>query len=292
MSDPVVAQIWRYPAKSMLGERLDDVAVTPTGLLGDRGWAVRDEVRGGIRGAKKISELMHLGARYLAPPSDRNTTPHIELSLPDGSFVSSADDDVNERVSAALGHAVTLWPLQPPDDLDHYRRGAPDSDDLMVELRDMFQRTEDEPLPDFSVFPPEIIEFESPPGTYVDAFPLLVMTTGSLATLQDRLPSSAIDLRRFRPNLLVDVDATSDDPWPELAWIGRRARIGTATIEFVTACPRCKMITLPVEELPTDRGIMRTVVAEAEQNLGVYATVVAPGHVTNGDAVEFLPSSD
>jgi len=288
MSEPVVEQIWRYPAKSMLGERLDEVVLTPTGLLGDRGWAVRDEVRGGIRGAKKIGELMHLGARYLAPPSERNATPHIEITLPDGSHVSTADEDAAERVSAALDHRVTLWPLQPPDDLDHYRRGAPDSDDLMDELRDMFQRTEDEPLPDFSVFPPEIIEFESPPGTYVDAFPLLVLTTGSLASLQARLPDAAIDLRRFRPNLLVGADAMGDDDWPELAWVGRRGRIGTATVEFVTPCPRCKMITLPVAELPTDRSIMRTVVRDAEQNLGVYATVVEPGTVAEGDALVLL----
>lgn len=288
MSEPTVDQIWRYPAKSMLGERLRDADLLTTGMLGDRGWAVRDEVRGGIRGAKKIGELMHLGARYLAPPSDRNATPHIEITLPDGTFVSSSDPDVNDRVSAALDHSVTLWPLQPPTDLDHYRRGAPDSDDLMVELRDMFQRTEEEPLPDFSVFPPEIMEYESPPGTYVDAFPLLVLTTGSMESLQRLAPDSAIDLRRFRPNLLVAADATEDEPWPELAWVGRRAAIGGATIEFVTPCPRCVMITRAVQELPADRSIMRTVVREAEQNLGVYATVVEAGSVAEGDVLHLL----
>lgn len=287
MSDAVLDQIWRYPAKSMLGERVSSAEVTLAGLLGDRGWAVRDEVRGGIRGAKKIGELMHLGARYLAPPSERNASPHIEVSLPDGTRVSSADADVHARISAALDHEVTLWPLQPPDDLDHYRRGAPDSDDLLVELRDLFQRTEDEPLPDLSVFPPEILEFESPPGTYVDAFPLLVMTTTSMRSLQELLPTSAIDLRRFRPNLLVEVgDDTAS--WPEVDWTGRRATIGSVTVEFVTPCPRCVMITRAVEELPVDRAIMRTVVAEANQNLGIYATVVEPGTVAEGDVLTLV----
>lgn len=40
-----------------------------------------------------------------------------------------------------------------------------------------------EPFPDFSVFPPEIIESGSPPGSYVDAF-LLLLTRQSLDTLQ------------------------------------------------------------------------------------------------------------
>lgn len=283
-----VQQIWRYPAKSMLGERLDGAELTMAGLVGDRGWAVRDEERGGIRGAKKISALMDLGARSLRQPTAAEPSPPIEITLRDGSIVLSSDTDVNERLSASLDHQVTLWPLQPATDLDHYRRGAPDSDDLLVELRDIFGRTEDEPLPDLSVFPPEILEFESPPGSYLDAFPLLVMTTGSLATLTERLPDSAIDVRRFRPNLLVDAPATDAEPWPELTWQGRRARVGGAVIEMVTPCPRCKMITLPFAELPTDRRIMRTVVAEADQCLGMYATVVEAGTVAVGDTLEFL----
>ncbi|MFN8050007.1 MAG: MOSC domain-containing protein [Acidimicrobiales bacterium] len=282
-SSPTVAEVWRFPAKSMLGERLDAVELTPLGVLGDRGWAVRDEVRGGIRGAKKIAELMQLGARYLAPPTERNPSPHIEITLPDGSRVSSADPDVNERLSAALDHAVSLWPLQPPTDLDHYRRGAADSDDLLAELRDIFGRLEDEPLPDLSPFPPEILEYESPLGTYYDAFPLLLLTTASMRSLQALVPESKIDLRRFRPNVVLDVDADPDDPWPELAWVGKQFTLGEATIEVVTPCPRCVMITREVQELPTDRSIMRAVVRDADQNLGVYATVVERGVVRPGD---------
>ena len=60
-----VDEIWRYPVKSMAGERLPGTAVGPQGLTGDRGWAVRDEERGGIRGAKKIPELMVLGSHML-----------------------------------------------------------------------------------------------------------------------------------------------------------------------------------------------------------------------------------
>ena len=63
-----VGELYRYPVKSMAGERLDEVLLGPKGVLGDRAWAVRDEVRGGIRGAKKIPALMGLRARYPAPP--------------------------------------------------------------------------------------------------------------------------------------------------------------------------------------------------------------------------------
>ena len=63
-----VSQVWRYPVKSMQGERLDSVELGPRGLPGDRAWAVRDEVRGGIRGAKQLADLMKYAARYPAQP--------------------------------------------------------------------------------------------------------------------------------------------------------------------------------------------------------------------------------
>lgn len=281
-----VTEIWRYPVKSMLGERLDRAPLVTSGLLGDRGWALRDEVRGGMRGAKKLPGLMRFGSRYLAEPSEDRPSPPVEIVLPDGSVTGSGDTEVNERVTAALDHAVSLWPLRPHTDLEHYRRSAPDHEDLMEELRAIFGRLPDEPLPDLGIFPVELIEYESPPGSYVDAFPLLLMTTGSMRTLQRIAPSSAIDIRRFRPNIVID---TGDaDGWPELDWVGRRFRLGTALVEVYVACPRCVMVTHEVAELSADRDVLRTIVREADQNLGVYATVVEPGTVAEGD--ELVPA--
>jgi hypothetical protein len=277
-----VSELWRYPVKSMMGESLESLDIGSGGVAGDRGWAVRDEVRGGIRGAKKIGALMDLAARYMGEPGGP-----VEISLPDGSSVTSADAKVNERLSAALDHEVSLWPLMPADDLDHYRRGEPDSDDLMEELRSVFGRLEDEPLPDLSVFPPEILEFESPPGTYVDAFPLLVISTSALEAMGDALPESVIDVKRFRPNIVVDTGDAAGHP--ELGWEGRRMRIGGAELELVVSCPRCVMVTRRVgPEIPQDRSVLRHIVADLGQNLGIYANVATPGGVTVGDEAVLL----
>jgi uncharacterized protein YcbX len=281
-----VTEIWRYPVKSMAGEQLAATGVGALGLPGDRSWAVRDEERGGIRGAKKIPELMRCGARLLAEPDPAGATP-VAMRLPDGSTVRSDAADASARLSAALGKTVTLWPLQPADHLDHYRRGAPTYDDLEQELRATFALEPGEPLPDLAGLPPEIFEFESPPGTYFDAFPLLLLTESSLARLAALAPGSRIDVRRFRPNFLLSVPDAGPG-FPEAAWPGKRLRIGTTTVEVTIGCMRCVMTTLPFDDVPQDPQIMRVLVREARQCLGAYARVVEAGTVRQGDPVELL----
>ena len=281
-----VSELWRYPVKSMVGETIETIRLDELGVVGDRTWAARDLERGGIRGAKKIGALMQLVARDLGDGE-------VEISLPDGSVVRTSDPDVDERVSAAIDHPVSLEPLRPADDLDHYRRGAPDSEDIEVEMRGIFGREADEPFPDFSVFPPALAEFESPPGTYYDAFPLMVMTTAALAALARALPESNVDVRRFRPSLVIETgdDSTSASTpgHPEFDWRGRRATIGTATIQFDAPCPRCVMVTRQIDErIPPDRAVLRHIVRDLDQNLGVYATIVEPGVVTVGDRLTLV----
>lgn len=281
-----VAELRRYPVKSMGGERLDAVELAAGGLPGDRAWAVRDEVRGGIRGAKKIPALMGLRARYTRPPAPTGSSP-AEIALPDGSTLATGDADVHDRLSAALDHPVTLWPLLPADALDHYRRGAPAHEDFEQELRAIFGRSADEPLPDLSLFPPEVLEFESPPGTYFDAYPLLLLSEASLQRMNEKAPGSRFDARRFRPNFLITTHEIGA-PFPEQAWRGRRLRIGEAVLRVTIECPRCVMVTHGFDDLPKDPAVMRALVREAGGNLGVYATVDTPGRVRVGDAVELL----
>jgi hypothetical protein len=229
---------------------------------------------------------MTSSARLTTPPQASGSSP-AEIEFPDGSRVSTADPDVNERLSTVLDQPVTLWPLLPADALDHYRRGAPTHEDLETELRTIFGRAPNEPLPDLSVFPPELFEYESPLGTYFDAFPILLLTSSSLASMQKRAPASLFDVRRFRPNFLVS-DVSSSEPFPEMQWRGKRLKIGEAILGVTVECPRCVMVTHGHEDLPKDPGVMRALVKEAGGNLGVYATVETPGRVSVGDSVELL----
>ena len=274
-------QIWQYPVKSMRGSTITHGTLADNGVVGDRMWALRDDERGAIASARRLKSLSRLEASF---DGDSNG---VTIRLPDGSTVRDSDADVNARISAALDHQVSLCAKEPVSNLDHYRRGRPDSDDMMVELRSIFGRLDDEPLPDLSIFPPEMLEFEYPPGNYFDCYALMIMSTSALAALREALPNSAIDERRFRPSLVID---TGDEAGhPEFEWVGRRIAIGGAEVQILSGCPRCVAIANEfAPELPRDSAVLRHVVRDLDQNVGVYATVVRTGPISIGDSVEFV----
>ena len=278
--------IFRYPVKSMAGESLANARLEVRGIPGDRVWAVRDEERGGIRGAKRFPELMRCAAHYDAEPTGNGSTT-ATVTLPNGDSMAIDGPGTPGVLSTLVGSTVSVWPLMPAEMLDHYRRGPPVLDDGQAEMRRVFGRTEDEPLPELSAFPAELMEFESPPGTYFDAFPLLLMTRQGLQHLQSLGAQHAFDIRRFRPNLLIDVNPTGS-AFPERDWVGKTLQIGGASIEIIMGCPRCSMTTHGFDNLPKDPGIMRTLVREAAGELGVYAKVSVPGPVALGDSANLL----
>ena len=275
MDNASILNIYRYPVKSMMGETLSEADIGEAGIPGDRSWAVRDEKRGGIRGGKKIPQLMTLTAQSGA------AAPLI--TAPDGDSASVSCEGINAWLSDKLNHPVTLWPLLPADQLDHYRRGAPDTEDFEQELRAVFGRLPEEPLPDLTGFE-ELLEFESPPGTYFDAYPISIMSQQSLATMNQLEGESRFDVRRFRPNLLVDIPDT-EHPFPEQAWVGKTLSIGNLTLKIEMTCPRCSMTTHGFDDLPRDTEIMRKLVDHSDGNLGVYASVERLGQISLEDHI-------
>ncbi|HYL58263.1 MAG TPA: MOSC domain-containing protein [Candidatus Acidoferrales bacterium] len=162
-------------------------------------------------------------------------------------------------------------------------RGA-DNPDMTVELREIFGRLEDEPIPDLAQFPREILEFTSPLGTYFDAFPFHVLTTATLRAFAACNPTGSFDSRRFRPNVLVETNGGIDG-LAEAGWSGRTIRVGEARIKLEVPTVRCVMTTLAQSDLPKDASVLRTIVREAAQNVGAYATVTRAGAIAIGDEV-------
>jgi hypothetical protein len=275
-----VSQLWRYPVKSMGGERREAAVLTQRGIPGDRGWAVYDESRIGITNAKRLPLLRACQARYLSEPVAGAGSPPAGITLPEGTSLSSDSADAARRLSEFLGSAVSLRSLGPVGTEAAPRvTAAGDPPDSMRALMGILP---DEPMPDFSAFPPERLRLLRQ-GTFFDALPIHLLTRTTLKTLARLAPESVWDERRFRPNVFVEADVP--DGYPELGWIGRRLHVGSAVLEVVAGCPRCVMATQAVDGVPEDHRIMRTLVREAKHIAGIYARVIEVGEAQVGDEV-------
>ncbi len=91
-----MAELWRYPVKSLRGERVATAELGSQGVHGDRQWAVFDADTGlGLTG-RRVPELLFAAARVREDDT-------VEITLPDGRV---AGDD--EALSSWLGRPVEL----------------------------------------------------------------------------------------------------------------------------------------------------------------------------------------
>ena len=274
-----VVSLWRYPVKSMMGEELNAAEVSERGLLGDRAYALVDRSDGKVASAKnprKWPQMFEYRASFVDPPRRGAEMPPIRVTLPDGTVVTSLQPDVRESLSRVLGREVTL------EAAERGQREAAESS-----IPKPWARRAEEYWPDMEGLDERdtVTDFDLPEGTFFDCAVIHVLTTATLDRLRELYPQGRFEVRRFRPNVVVETPDRAKD-FVEDAWIGRTVRIGDEVQLAVTGpCPRCVMITLSQGDLPKDSGILRTAAQHNKVNVGVYASVLRGGHVRRGDAI-------
>ena len=124
-----------------------------------------------------------------------------------------------------------------------------------------------------------------PTGTFFDAAPVHLLTTATLNALRKSHPEGRFEVRRFRPNIVIQANTEIED-FVENGWIDRVLSIGDQVQLRVTGpCPRCVMTTLPQSDLPADPGVLRTAAKRNQAHVGVYAAVLREGEIRRGDPV-------
>ena len=256
-----VTACYRYPVKSMQGLAVDEVAVGPTGIAGDRAYGLIDVASGRLLAAKRTAALLEATADDAA------------ITLPDGSRIGVDDPDASARLSAWLGRDVEL------------RRAAAAGGDADGEAL-AYEMTFDPPNDDAEVF-----DIPVPPGTFLDLAALHVVTTATLEGCAAARPDLDWDVRRFRPNVVVEAEG---DPFVEQSWAGRPVRIGDVALADVMATVRCAMPLRAQPSLDQQPGLDRQpglfhaiseLNTEIPNHLGIYAGVAAPGTIRVGDPV-------
>lgn len=259
----IVASLWRYPVKSMMGEELDASLVTERGLVGDRAFALIDQATGKVVSAKeprKWQALFEFRAAYSEPPGGDGLPP-VRITLADGVAVMTSSPNLDRALSGVLGREVTLEGSAP---------AGPSLEEYWPAIEGLDHQD--------AVTEEAMLE-----GTFFDAATVHVLTTSTLDRLQELYPTGRFDVRRFRPNVLVETEAGG---FVENDWVGRELALGEdVRLRIVKPCGRCVMTTLPQFDLPKDPGILRAAAQHNAAKVGVYASVVQGGRVTCGDPV-------
>jgi uncharacterized protein len=246
-----ISQLWRYPVKSLAGERVSTLNLAADGVQGDRAWGIQDRADGRILTGRRAPPLLFARARLGGDGQPR-------ITLPDGRELVGPGPATDEALSAWLGRSVTLVAAA---------HGEPQRAEYFADATDDSSRA---------------IEWTMPQGRFVDSAPLLVLTTAGLRGCAAAYPGGAWDVRRFRPNVLVEAEG---EGWIEDQWVGRTLLVGEARLTARSRCVRCTMVNRAQPGLARDVEIYRTLSRTHGGDAGAWSQVTQRGVLSLGDVV-------
>ena len=231
-----VAGLWRWPVKSMAGQRVDALRVDGRGAGGDRTHAVLHEHKGSRKPltAREAPRLLAWQAAYDVDGAlDPTRPPLTTVTAPDGGRYRWDDAGLREALATDLGRPVWL------------------------------QR--------------DVAGIQDLPNT------LLITAQATLAALESEL-GGAIDLRRFRTNVHLDLDAPG---WAELGWEGRELAFeGGVRLRLLHPCERCAIPTRDPDTQDNWPQLLKHLTAAHGMCFGINARVLTGGRVAAGEQVE------
>ena len=261
-----VVSIWRYPVKSMIGEELNSSYVTERGLIGDRVYALIDQQTGKVASAKnpgKWGKLFDFHAAFIDSPQTAENIPPVRITLPDGSQIFSNHGEIDRTLSRVLSREVSVM---------NSSLEKPSYEEYWPDIEGLAQRE-------------TVTDEAMPPQTFFDIAVIHLLTTSTIDRLRELYPEGRFEVRRFRPNIVVE-SASEEKDFIENSWVDMKLKIGEEIeLKIIGPCTRCVMTTLPQGDLPKDLGILRAVAKYNQVHAGVYASVHRGGTIHRGDNI-------
>ncbi|HKJ18707.1 MAG TPA: MOSC domain-containing protein [Xanthomonadales bacterium] len=118
-----VAELWRFPVKSMRGERIDSALVGKQGMIGDRAFALLDVEQNKkvtAKNLRRFPDIFRYKAGFVREPVFGEALPPVRIGMPDGRVIDSDHEGVDDILSASLGHAVKLIRVDAADVTAHH----------------------------------------------------------------------------------------------------------------------------------------------------------------------------
>ena len=164
----VVSALFRYPVKSMLGEKPAELTLTVNGTLGDRAWAVREAFRAHRDGQEVASDARHFGRvtiRHRMPTSSRRSRSRFPMAA----RIHADDPDALGAARGSAGPPGSLERAKP----DERSRGELDPQTIFadVPVEQLLPNFTSQTLPD---------TFGLMRGAFFDSAPIHILASGSL----------------------------------------------------------------------------------------------------------------
>ena len=183
-----VAELWRFPVKSMRGEKLPEIVVTKHGVLGDRAYALIDIDTGRVVSAKSIKlfpEILNCEAKFVDHPRSGGDVPPVQISLPDGTMLRSDAMGADRVLSTYFKRNVALKQSAPEDfTVDQYHPDVEGADPGGNRDAVVAQKLGS------ALFASLGMESPIPIGSFLDVFPISILTSSTLARIAELQPRS------------------------------------------------------------------------------------------------------
>ena len=265
MSRITLSEINIYPVKSCAGISRPASKLDAMGLKYDRRWMIVDVA------GKMLTQRSH---PQLALIETSLTQGQLTLSSfgMDEFIVPPGSDDAPRMKVTVWNDTVNAWRIEAAD---QWLKQTVGDDCHLVQIPDSEVRVCDQAY--------------AQPGDrtgFADGFPLLLISRASLDDLNTRL-EHPVEMRRFRPNLVIDgCDAYEEDTWSEI-------RIGDVAMRVVKPCSRCVITTVDPDSGEVSAGEpLQTLATYREKDGKVFfgQNVIhnAPGELTLGDTLAVI----
>jgi uncharacterized protein len=238
-----VEAIFRYPVKSMAGERLEIANLGWHGLDGDRRLAFRRlDDRSGMPWltATKLPDLLLFAPRRREDGAREDLPTHVRA--PDGEEMPVFGEALATEVGRRHGAPVQMM---------HLRHGIFDETSVSVIASDTVREI-------------------------------------------GRLAGRSLDVRRFRPNVVVRL--LRSVPFQEDEWLGGVLSFGEAAdapaITVTMRDIRCSMVNFDPDSASPAPEVMKTVVRAHQNTAGIYGAVTRIGRLAVGQTILFRAATE
>ncbi len=258
-----IAELWRYPVKSMRGEQVDQLDLLPDGIAHDRRYAF--ESSAAPRGKPLLSGAER-ARMLLSNATVRNGLTHVRTPL--GQDFAIDDPALLAALELTPG---TLHLVRSTKPLTDVRPIALLSTETVAEL----SRELAHPVDARRFRANIVLDFRRPaaPDKY-------------LFTLHE--PVISTEAKRRGETCFPPAD--SDQPFPEEAHVGHTLRLGeAATIAITERIPRCRIVTLDPKTAQPNPALMKHLDRHHSGRIGIYATTLTPGPLRVGDPIHRIP---